>query len=310
MTSIRFPIGISDFRDLRERGLEYVDKSHLITDLLDRAGTQVVLLPRPRRFGKTVNLSMLRYFFEERDEDLSPLFEGLGVWQRGEEVRAHFQRYPVIYLTLKGTKHESFELCWEAIQKKIEVLFDEHHGPLQSGALTDRETREFRAILGGNAPRALYERALQDLSAYLHRVHGEKVVILIDEYDEPIHGAYVGGYSAEVLSFLRNFLTGGLKDNAHLFKAVLTGILRVARESIFSGLNNLSVFSLLRPELSTCFGFTEPEVAALLEKVGRSDLLEPVRAWYNGYVFGRTVIYNPWSILSFLDSEDKLLRNY
>ncbi|WP_437285052.1 AAA family ATPase [Sorangium sp. So ce406] len=302
--SIQVPIGIDDFRRLRELGLEYVDKSHLIQELLDRPGTEVVLLPRPRRFGKTLNLSMLRCFFERHAEDLSPLFRDLRIWQAGEGYREHFQRYPVIHLTFKGTKAEGLDAFWEAVQDRIARLFDEHRELLDSGTLSEREARRYRAVLDGTASRIAYETALLDLSSYLRRRHGERVVILIDEYDEPLHAGYLHGYAAQVIGFFRAFLTEGLKGNPHLFKAVLTGVLRVARESIFSGLNNVAVYSLLAPEFDTCFGFTEPEVEALLARAGRPERLLSLRAWYNGYLFGNTVVYNPWSVLNFLSRED------
>ncbi|WP_437757248.1 AAA family ATPase [Sorangium sp. So ce1389] len=305
----KLPIGVDDFREIRELGLEYVDKSQLVCDLLD-LDARVVLAPRPRRFGKTVNLSMLRWFFERRDEDLSGLFEGLRVWDAGESYREHFQRYPVVSLSLKGTRHDTFEGCWEALRAKIEGVFHEHRALLARGQLSEWEERSFRAILDGTANRAGYERSLLDLCAYLRRAHGERVVLLIDEYDEPIHAGYTHGYAPQILGFCRNFLTEALKGNPHLFKAALTGILRVARESIFSGLNNVAVYSLLRPELNTCFGFTEPEVEALLTRAGEQARLDDVRAWYNGYLFGGQVVYNPWSILSFLSSADKRLRGY
>jgi len=305
---LRIPIGIDDFRLLREQKLTYIDKSHLICEVLDKIGTEVLLLPRPRRFGKSLNLSMLRCFFEKREEDLAPLFERLGVWQAGDPYREHFQRYPVIHLSLKDTKSNRFEDCWEAIRNKIRALFDEHRELLAGGHLSEYESRDYEAILAGTASRALYERSLLDLSRHLHHRHGERVVILIDEYDEPIHGGYANGYASEIVGVCRNLLGAGLKGNPHLFKAVLTGILRVARESIFSGLNNVAAYSLLRTEFSSCFGFTEPEVRALLEGAGALDRLEAVRSWYNGYVFGGRVVYNPWSILSFLASEDRLLR--
>lgn len=299
--AIHPPIGVDDFRKLREARLEYVDKSHLIRELIDKRGVEVALIPRPRRFGKTLNLSMLRCFFEKSDEDLSHLFEGLQIWEAGEAYRAHFQRYPVIYLTFKGVRSETYEACAEAIQKKIEALYREHRRLLDNGDLDEGQARDYRAILDGTAGGAVVGRALLDLSGHLHRRHGERVVILIDEYDEAIHAGYARGFAPQILAFFRAFLTEGLKGNPHLHKAVLTGILRVARESIFSGLNNVAVYSLLRADFSTCFGFTEPEVARLLERAGRGEMLEIVRAWYNGYLFGGTVIYNPWSILSFLE---------
>ncbi|WP_437827391.1 AAA family ATPase [Sorangium sp. So ce1153] len=308
--SIQVPIGIDDFRRLRELGLEYVDKSHLIQELVDRPGTEVVLLPRPRRFGKTLNLSMLRCFFERHAQDLSPLFRDLRIWQAGEQYRTHFQRYPVLHLTFKGVKAESFDAFWEVVQDRVARLFDEHRDLLGSGALSERESRRYREVLDGTAGRIAYETALLDLSSYLHRFHGERVVILLDEYDEPLHAGYLHGYAAQVIGFFRAFLTEGLKGNPHLFKAVLTGVLRVARESIFSGLNNVAVYSLLAPEFDTCFGFTEPEVESLLTRFDRLERLPSLRAWYNGYLFGGTVVYNPWSVLNFLSREDGAPQPY
>jgi hypothetical protein len=307
---VRIPIGHDDFRKLREEGLEYVDKSDMIRDLILRSGAEVVLFPRPRRFGKTLNLSMLRCWFEKTAEDLSHLFRDLAIWRAEEEVRAHFQRYPVIWLSLKETKLDRFERTLEAIQKKVRALFREHAYLLESDRLDEWQRADIRAILDGTASRGLLDRSLLDLSAYLHAHHGERVVILIDEYDEPIHAGYLQGYSKEILDFMRAFLGAALKGNPHLHRAVMTGILRVAKENLFSGLNNLAVYSLLREEHRGSFGFTEPEVAALAKRCGRSDKMGDIRAWYNGYVFGGEVIYNPWSVLSFLDSFDGQPRPY
>jgi hypothetical protein len=304
------PIGLDDFRTLRELGLAYVDKSHLIRELLDAAGVQVALLPRPRRFGKTLNLSMLRWFFEKRDEDLSHLFADLSIWQAGAAYRAHFQRYPVIHLSFKETRFESFELCWGAICHKIQRLFAAHRYLLTSDRLGEEERRAFGAVLDGSAAETLHNSALLDLSGYLHAHHGEKVVLLLDEYDEPIHGGYANGYAPRILDRLRALLGGALKSNEHLYRGVITGILRVARESLFSGLNNVGVYTLLSPRYATCFGFTEPEVVSLLDRIGQRDHLAAVRSWYNGYLFGGEVIYNPWSVMSFLESGEPRPRGY
>jgi Predicted AAA-ATPase/PD-(D/E)XK nuclease superfamily len=303
--ALRIPLGISDFRKLREEGLAYVDKSHLIRELLDK-GTESVLLPRPRRFGKTLALSMLQCFFEKRDEDLSGLFADLSIWQAGDEYRAHFQRYPVIFVTFKDVKAETWDKAWDGIRTKIELLFRAHAYLLDGGRLDEWEVRDFRAVVDATAGPALYDRALLDLSGYLHRHHGERVVVLVDEYDQPIHA----GYTREAVGFFRAFLNAGLKDNPHVFKGVLTGILRIAKESIFSGLNNLGVHSLLDRNFATCFGFTEPEVAALFDRAGISARLKAARTWYNGYIFGETVIYNPWSILSFIDAGEQAPRPF
>ncbi len=307
---LRIPIGLDDFRALREQRLEYVDKSHLIREILDRPGVQAIVFPRPRRFGKTLNLSMLRCWFEKTDEDLSHLFQDLSIWQAGEEYRASFQRYPVLLFNFKGTKAETFEGCWGAIREKIIDLYDEHRYLLDSGSLTEVEVRRYRQILDGSDDSTLYRRALLDLSAYLHRHHGEKVVILIDEYDEPIHAGHFHGYAAPIIEFMRAFFTNGLKTNPHLYRAIVTGILRVGKESLFSDANNIDVYTLLAPQFNTAFGFTEAEVTALLERNGRADSLEAVRTWYNGYLFGGTVIYNPWSVLCFLQREEANPKPY
>ncbi len=265
--------------------MEYVDKSQLVREVIDK-GAQAILLPRPRRFGKTLNLSMLRCFFEKRDEDLSALFADLAIWRAGEAYRAHFQRYPVVFVTFKDVKAETWEHAWEGIRRKIGRLFDEHRHLLETGHLSEQEARDYRAIQDGSAGPALYDTALLDLSTYLHRMHGDKVVVLIDEYDAPIHAGYAGGYTRQAITFFRAFLNAGLKDNPHLFKGVLTGILRIAKESIFSGLNNLGVYTLLDRDFSTCCGFTEPEVLALLDGAGLSSEREAVRTWYDGYAFG------------------------
>ncbi|HSO00306.1 MAG TPA: AAA family ATPase [Candidatus Nanopelagicales bacterium] len=308
--SLVIPIGIDDYRELREGRFEYVDKTHLIQEILDKPGVKVLLLPRPRRFGKSVNLSMLRCFFERHEEDLWHLFEGLSIARAGAAYREHFQRYPVIAMSFKGTKAETHEVCWERIKVKIQALYHEHRALLDEGRLDEWDSRDFRAILDGTAHEALYGASLLKLTGYLHRAYGVPAVVLIDEYDEPIHAAYLHGYAGPVLDFFRTFLTDGLKGNPHLHRGVLTGILRIAKESIFSGLNNLGVYTLLSYDFSTSFGFTEADVRALLEKAGVPELLDAVRGFYNGYLFGGQAIYNPWSILSFLDSAEKQLRPY
>jgi len=308
--TLPIPIGIDDFRMLRERGLEYVDKSQLIRELIDRAGAWVALLPRPRRFGKSLNLSMLRWFFEKRDEDLWSLFDGLHIARAGDAYRAHFQRYPVVYVSFKATRADRFEVCRDGLRLMIRDLYHERVALLERGMLDEWEKADFLAVLDGSASEAVYRRSLLCLTGILHRVHGERVVVLIDEYDAPIHAGWAHGYYHEVADFFRGFFEAGLKDNPHLHKGVLTGILRVAKESIFSGLNNLAVYTLLDEELGTCFGFTEAEVAGLFAKAGVPELVEPVRAYYNGYVFGGEAVYNPWSILHFIASRTKELVPY
>lgn len=307
---LRLPIGISDFRQLREQDAEYIDKSQLIVDLLDQL-TQVLLLPRPRRFGKTLNLSMLRYFFEKTPEDLSHLFADLAVWRAGDAYRRHFQRYPVVFLTFRDIKQSSYAECWAKLTKKIQALFGEHKAALlDAGVLEAWEARDYQAILDGTAEPVLYGNALGDLTKYLHRATGERAIVLMDEYDQPIHAGFVHGYSQEIIEFCRTFMTVAFKDNPHLERGVITGILRIARESIFSGLNNLGVCTLLRSRFATAFGFTEADVRGLLAKAGREDALEEVQRWYNGYRFAGHVIYNPWSVLSFLLNDQDPAQPY
>ncbi len=322
----RLPIGVSDFRELRETGLRYVDKTAFLADLLDVAD-KVLLFPRPRRFGKTLNLSTLRCFVEKTTEDArsqsvamgtqaSPnpsaqraLFAGLAIADR-PDAWEHFQRYPVIFLTFKDIKANTFALALSAIRLEIAHAYEDHRYLLEDGGLTEQQKERFVQILGGEGDEALYWSALRDLSAHLHRHHGEKVAILIDEYDTPIHAGFGAGYYDSAVQFFRNFLSGGLKDNPHLWKGVLTGILRIAKESIFSGLNNLSVHGVLSPAFADAFGFTPEEVARLAEDSGRTGALPDMERWYNGYRFAGQVIYNPWSVLNFLASQDGVLRPY
>ena len=301
-------IGLSDFRDLRQPGTHYVDKTDFVAGVLATRDA-ALLFPRPRRFGKTVNLSTLRCFVEKSADDVRPLFAGLAIEQR-PEAWAHFQRYPVIFMTFKDVKAASFELALAAIRQVIARAYEEHRYLLQGGVLSEQQREDFIRILGKKGDETLYWGALRELSAHLHRHHGEKVAILIDEYDTAIHAGFSAGYYDPIVGFFRNFLSGGLKDNPHLWKGVLTGILRIAKESIFSGLNNLAVFSILRPEFSTSFGFTADEVARLARLVGREGALPDMERWYNGYRFAGEVIYNPWSVLNFLASADQVPQPY
>lgn len=294
------PIGLSDFRRIREDGKLYVDKTAWIGELV-RDPALVLVFPRPRRFGKTTNLSMLRYFFSRSAEDLSGLFEGLAVWG-DEAARAHFQRYPVIYLTLKDAKAGSFAECIVEMRSLLAELYARHRELLDGGRLPPDEAARFTAILERRADEGDMVRSLRALSRALSEHHGQRVWILIDEYDTPLHEAFVHGYFDQAVTFFRKLLSGALKDNEYLHKGVLTGILRVAKESIFSDLNNLLVYSLLQPRYAPYFGFTADEVEALARRANYAGSLDELREWYDGYRFGETVIiYNPWSVLSALN---------
>ena len=300
---LHLPIGIDDFRILRERKLEYVDKSHLISELIDNPGLLAILFPRPRRFGKTLNLSMLRYFFEKRDENLWHLFEGLHIERAGDSYKKHFARYPLIYISFKGIKATSLEVCQASIRDVIWSVYNDHIQLLEHPALNAQEKAKFLSIWQGQASDSIYRGSLLFLCDCLYKVHRERSVILMDEYDAPIHSAFMQGFDRPVLNFFRDFFELSFKGNAHLHLAVITGILRIAKESVFSGLNNLSVFSVLSTRFNTCFGFSEDEVQALLKKANILQHFNSVRAYYNGYSFGGRAIYNPWSILKFLDDE-------
>lgn len=303
------PIGIDDFRVLREKNFEYVDKTRFITEVLDRAGTKVILVPRPRRFGKTLNLTMLKWYFEKRDENVWHLFEGLHIANAGDAYRQHFQTYPVIHLSFKGTKSDTWDECRQKIASELRRMCETHRETLEV-FLREKHREQFLALANGEADDVANQLSLSFLTQWLHEAHGVRPIVLIDEYDAPIHAGYALGYYDKVVSFFRSFFESGLKDNVHLERAFLTGILRVSKESIFSGFNNPGVYSLLEPEFNTCFGFTEAEVQGLMDKAGLSELMPDVRSFYDGYDFGGVEIYNPWSILEFLASESKKLQPY
>lgn len=290
--------GPSDFRQLREEGRFYVDKTAWIAELLRRP-EQVVLLPRPRRFGKTLNLSALRYFIEASGEDRRPLFQGLAIASAGPEVLEHQARHPVVSLTLKDIGLPDLAGCVEALHGRIAEVCGAHRSLLDGTALSPEDRAVFERLLQGTASRTELRTSLQRLTRWLHAHHGERCVLLIDEYDAPIEAGFSHGYYDSIVELLRGLLGGGLKDNPHLFRGVLTGVRRVAKESLFSGLNNVVVLSLLADPFCTSFGFTDDEVRGVLEAAGRVEHIDEVRRWYNGYVFGGAVVYNPWSVLSF-----------
>jgi hypothetical protein len=290
--------GPSDFRQLREEGRFYVDKTGWIAELLQRP-EQVVLLPRPRRFGKTLNLSALRYFLELSDEDRRPLFEGLAIARADTEVLEHQALHPVISLTLKDIGLPDLAGCIEALHGRIAEICAAHRSLLDSASLSQEDRAAFSRLLTGTASIAELRTSLQRLTRWLHAHHEERCVLLVDEYDAPIEAGFSHGYYEQIVDLLRSVLGGGLKDNPHLFRGVLTGVRRIAKESLFSGLNNVVVLSLLSDPFSTSFGFTDDEVRTVLAAAGHVEQMDTVRRWYNGYVFGGAVVYNPWSVLSF-----------
>lgn len=305
----KLPIGISDFAKVIQEDYYYIDKSLLIKELID-SGSAALLITRPRRFGKTLNASMLRCFFERTDADTSRLFHGLEIWRQGETYTRRQGRYPVVFLTFKDVLSGDWSKCYEQLAHVIRDELLRHESSLRAGVLKRSEEDELDALIGLTASEVSFENSLKLLSRWLYRSHGEKTVILIDEYDTPIQQGYLNGYYDQVIGFMRNLLSGALKDNESLEKGVLTGILRIAKESVFSGLNNLEVCTLIRKPYSTRFGLTEEEVADLLRDYEVGTPFEEVKDWYNGYRFGLNTIYNPWSILNYCANWREGLQPY
>lgn len=296
----KFRTGTDDFKELIDDGGYFVDKSLLIREVI--TGSKVTLLPRPRRFGKTLNMTMLRYFFEHSAADRRGLFAGLAI---GDDAACMAQQgqYPVIHLSLKDIKGKDWPEAQAAIADRLSFLVAEHADVIDS---LDRVRQgEVESIRDKTASLSVLKASLKNLITYLHRHHGQPVVVLIDEYDSPVIEAWNKGYYAEMIDFMRSWLGGGLKHEyaPALYRAVVTGILRVARESIFSGLNNLKVASLLQPgPFADKFGFTQAELDRVLTDFALPELAEPMQAWYNGYDFGGHTIYNPWSVINCIEN--------
>jgi Predicted AAA-ATPase/PD-(D/E)XK nuclease superfamily len=287
-------VGEADFRDLRRANYGFVDKSFFLREVLVDS-SKVLCFPRPRRFGKSTNLSMLGYFLRKTDEDLRDIFEGLEV-TRDPDTMKHFQKYPVITISFKDAKGDTLSSVMKSLREQIVMAYREHLYLFAPGRVEDTLAQRLESVRTGKVDEDELPYSFKWLSQALYEYHKERVVILIDEYDTPMHAGYAHGYFDEVVGFLRTFFSACLKDNSALFKGVLTGILRVARESMFSDLNHIMVYSIIHEPYATAFGFTAQEVEAIVEP----SQFEDVRAWYDGYVFGGQVIYNPWSILHYL----------
>ncbi|WP_426711458.1 AAA family ATPase [Cetobacterium sp. SF1] len=286
MLKKKLPVGIDDFKEIIENNYYFIDKSMLISELLDKK-SKVTLLPRPRRFGKTLNMSMLNYFFNiENSSKNKELFKDLAIYN--SDQMKYQGEYPVIYISLKDIKVNNWDLCLN----KIKLLLEEEYS-------------KYDLILEDN--RGSQENSLLELSKFLYEKYKKKVIILIDEYDTPLVTAHSQGYYEEAIFFFRNFLSAGLKGNPYLEFSVLTGILRIAKESIFSGLNNLAVDTILTNDFKY-FGLTESEVEEMLNYYELNYELEEVKKWYNGYHFGEELVYNPWSLVNF--ASKKRLESY
>ena len=302
----KISIGVEDFKTLIDWNGYFVDKTLMIRDLIENHA-MVTLFTRPRRFGKTLNQFMIRRFFEdeitEKGEkvDNGYLFDGLAITRCGEEILQHQQRYPVIFMTLKSAKQDTYALAYMELKKRISEEYKRHKYVLQGETLTMDEKKRYEAVSAIADDASLYTDALGFLSACLARYHGSNTIILIDEYDVPLENAYLHGFYDEMIGFIRSLFESALKTNPYLERGIITGCLRISKESIFTGLNNLKVDSVLHTDYADSFGFTEAEVQEMLAYYDLSAELPEVKEWYDGYLFNRIEIYNPWSILKYVN---------
>lgn len=312
------PVGVDNFEKLVTREYYFIDKTWLIKELLDKKG-DVNLFTRPRRFGKTLNMSMLQYFFEDmyteegEKQDNVHLFENTRIMQAGEKYLAHMGKYPVINLTFKDAKQPDFELAYSAMKWQIAGEYQRHKFILQDERLAE-EKEEYLSIMRRKAGRESYNQSIAFLSRCLKKYYGRRVIILIDEYDVPLENAFAEKFYEEMVSFIRTMFETSLKTNASLEFAVITGCLRISRESIFTGLNNLDIISILNRNYDEYFGFTEEEVRKLCKDYQLEHKYDIIKEWYNGYIFGGTNVYNPWSVILYIKAlkshEEEYPRSY
>lgn len=295
------PIGVSDFKSATTN-YYYVDKTLLIRDFLN-AIPMVSLFTRPRRFGKTLNMDMLRVFFEKTPEDTSIYFKDKYIWQCGDYYTKHQGQYPVIFLSFKDVKCSSWQETFQKISKLISLEFMRHNELESSSALSSYEKEQYHRFASENINEVDCQMGLQLLSLLLHKHYDKECVIIIDEYDTPIQQGHLCDFYNEIVDFMRNFFSGGLKDNPHLAFGFLTGILRVTKESIFSGMNNLKTNSILDNNYSSYFGFTNEEVREMLAYYDYEDKYQEICEWYDGYRFGNSEIFNPWSVINYISDQ-------
>ena len=295
------PIGVSDFKSATTN-YYYVDKTLLIRDFLN-AIPMVSLFTRPRRFGKTLNMDMLRVFFEKTPEDTSIYFKDKYIWQFGDYYTKHQGQYPVIFLSFKDVKCSSWQETFQKISKLISLEFMRHNELESSSVLSSYEKEQYHRFASENINEVDCQMGLQLLSLLLHKHYDKECVIIIDEYDTPIQQGHLCYFYNEIVDFMRNFFSGGLKDNPHLAFGFLTGILRVAKESILSGMNNLKTNSILDNNYSSYFGFTNEEVRDMLAYYDYEDKYQEICEWYDGYRFGNSEIFNPWSVINYISDQ-------
>ena len=297
-------IGVSDFKMLRLKDNYFIDKSLFIKDIIDNQ-SGVVLITRPRRFGKTLNMSMLKYYFDCTKKDSNKLFEGLKIMEQDEKYTSKLGAYPCIYITLKDVRGRTFNDMMFALKTELVEIFIEHAELLKSEKLLDIEKEMFNTVLNFKANEVQIQGAIKLLSRLLQKEYESPVMLLVDEYDVPLQNAYVQGFYEEAVEFFKTFYGVTFKDNPYLEKTVLTGVSRVAKESIFSGANNFDVYTVLSTEFSEDFGITSNEIEKVLSDFEVSQNLEEIKKWYDGYIIGNTEgIYNPWSILNYLKNRE------
>ncbi|VYU06031.1 AAA family ATPase [Clostridium butyricum] len=302
-------VGTSNFKEMIEENHYFVDKSLLIKEFVQN-GAKVILTPRPRRFGKTLNMSMLKYFFDiENKEENKDLFKGLKI-ENEKEIMKMQGEYPVIFLSFKNEKYTTFEEFKYGIKSLMMDIYRDNVYLLESDNLIDQDKDKFEAILTGKADMVEYYKALSTLMHYMNIHYNKKVMLFIDEYDVPVQESYLKNYYEEAINVIRIILTAALKDNVYLEKSLVTGILRVAKESILSGLNNLEVNTILGLNFNNKFGFEEEEVKDLLQYYDLEAKMDEVKTWYNGYMFGGKVIYNPWSVLNYIKNYEQGFMPY
>lgn len=303
----KISIGMENFKELIDRDGYFVDKTLMIKDLIE-SNAKVTLFTRPRRFGKTLNQSMIRCFFEdgitEKGErtDNSYLFDNFAVGRCGDEILKHQGKYPVIFLSMKSAKQPGYEISYNCLVDEIRGEFRRHKYVLDAECLYEDQKRKFHNIMTGKGSYDDYAKAIAFLSECLSRYHGRNAVILIDEYDVPLENAYFEGFYNEMIKFIRSLFESAFKTNDYLYKGVITGCLRISRESIFTGLNNLEVHSIMSIRYDDAFGFTEDEVRQMTEYYKIESNFDEIKSWYDGYRFGKKEIYNPWSILNYINN--------
>ena len=298
------PVGVDDFGKIISKGYYYVDKTLFIKELLDKKG-EVNLFMRPRRFGKTLTLSMIRYFFEDtgetgKNQANQALFKGLQIMEQGERYLQEMCGYPVVNLSLKSAKQPNWELAYGSLKEAIGEEYLRHRNVVES-LDTPEQRRRYEDVMNLRGSRQDFISSIWFLSKSLYQHYGKKVIILIDEYDVPLENAFFSGFYDEMIGFIRSIFESALKTNPYLEFAVITGCLRITKESIFTGLNNLKMISILNPTYSEYFGFTQKEINEILECYGLLEQCSRIEAWYNGYLFGGTKVYNPWSVMNYIE---------